>query len=313
MIRKMLIIFLITLLPLSGALGEEEKTDTEQEQGMQYKVMLGANASYNHYDNWTAGGVSTSTFNLLSELAANYKSSHQHEWFNTLKLEYGLTRIEVDDECRKSIDKLTFESKYLFALTNTWKPYLRVAARTQLAKGYEYFDELQSVNLAGESVENVEKVNLTQGFDPFFIEEGAGIAFILLSEEKKSLDFFLGVGGRQLVTSEYYVFSDDETTTALEYILIEDYTDFGTEAGFNLKWVFYENMAFSSNLKFFYALNEGDNDKYNSVTNWENALSLTVNKYVSVTATADMIYDTNVLEMAQWRQVLLVNLTFQLL
>lgn len=45
-----------------------------------------------NYDNWTAGGVNSSSFGILSEMGLSYKAN-KHNWENSLKLEYGLSKV----------------------------------------------------------------------------------------------------------------------------------------------------------------------------------------------------------------------------
>lgn len=126
------------------------------------------------------------------------------------------------------------------------------------------------------------------------------------------MDLFSGFGGRQLITSKFYVKSDDPNTPEIEYVLNNDYYQEGVEAGFNFKWLFYENMEFSSKLKSFYSFDKGENDKNNHISTWENKLVMKVNKYFSVTATANMVYDTNILEKAQWQEIILINFSYKI-
>ncbi|MBN2382989.1 DUF3078 domain-containing protein [bacterium] len=306
------------LLPVSvnvtaaeEAPGEPEQTEDPAPEGWLFNAVLGFNFSCSNYDHWTAGGVNTISQGMLSEFSADYIKGRS-ELNNVLKIEYGLTKL-ADDDYKKAMDKLSYDFKYRYSLTEIIKPYLNVTAYAPMADSYEYYKTTETVVADDERYEAADKFRTGRSFDPINLEQGMGVSFQLVSAEKNAFDIFIGFGARELVTSEFYLNEDVAETPEIEYSKVDSYEEIGAEGGFNVIWSCYENMELISKLKTFYAFDEGDNGKNNTLTSWNNTLTLKVNKYVSVNASADMIYDTNVLEQAQWKQIVLINLSFQLL
>lgn len=307
MLTKIITLFFVFIfLSFSSIFAAEEPI-----QGWKYSAIIGINADYINFINWSAGGVNATTYGFLSDFSTNYIKL-KNEFNAQLKFEYGATKL-AEDIYKKSVDTLILDLKNKYSLTNIIKSYVNVTTRTQVFDSYVYFTEPQTVVTKDQQYSDIFKFKNSQSFDPLNFEEGIGILFDILKKEPATFDIFAGIGARQLITDQYFILKDTDTTEEIEYSKAENYSDYGIEAGFNLKWQFYENMEFSSKLKYFYAANEGNNGKNNDLTTWNNTLSMKVNKFVSVNVTADMLYDTNLLEKAQWKQVLLLNFSFQLI
>lgn len=105
-----------------------------------YSLKTGINFNQTSFsDNWAGGGVgavSLSSFLFATALYEKNKSS----WRNDLQLQYGIINTR-DQDSRKTIDRIFFDSKYGYQLSDHWNIYSSLSFLTQFAPGYNFNDD----------------------------------------------------------------------------------------------------------------------------------------------------------------------------
>src|SRR5688572_656873 len=97
--------------------------------------------------NWAAGGddfslTITSYLNLFS-----YYKEGKHSWDNTLDFNFGYVNT-TSLGARKNDDRLDILSKYGYGVSRHWNLAALVNFRTQLANGYNYEDDVETLTSA---------------------------------------------------------------------------------------------------------------------------------------------------------------------
>lgn len=111
----------------------------QQDTTWRYSLKTGINFNQTSFsDNWAGGGVgavSLSSFLFTTALYEKNKST----WRNDLQLQYGIINTR-DQESRKTIDRIFFDSKYGYDISKYWNIYTSLSFLTQFAPGYQFND-----------------------------------------------------------------------------------------------------------------------------------------------------------------------------
>jgi hypothetical protein len=89
--------------------------------------------------NWKAGGINALGFNSLFNYKANYKSGRR-SWDNDLDMAFGFVR-NSGQGYRKTIDRLFFDTKYGYDISESWALFSSLNFVSQFYKGYNYADD----------------------------------------------------------------------------------------------------------------------------------------------------------------------------
>ena len=221
--------------------------------------------------NWAAGGNNSVSFNSYLSLFANY-AKDRSIWENSLELGYGLIK-QADASFEKSDDKINLNTKYgrtLSASNDYWYWTMSFNLRTQFANGYAADDN----------------VNPISGFmAPGYMVLSAGL-------EYKPSEFFSF--SYSPLTGKITVVSDD-ALAAVGAFGVDPGSNSRTELGSYLTAQFkkdiWTNVNLESKLQLFsnYAENPGDID-----VNWENAILMKINEYLSASLINQLIYDADI-------------------
>ncbi|MBN1552454.1 DUF3078 domain-containing protein [bacterium] len=302
---------LICSILLSVCVSAQETAPSTEtaEKGWQFSGAVTASGSFNQYKDWQEGGTDTSALGGQVDLEATCLKEHS-EWKTNLKVEYGITKSD-DEDTRKAVDKILLKSLYDYKFSHRVGVYARISADSAITESYKYYeDPVDAVFINSRDPESGKtKIKISDAFEPLNLEEGAGLSFLLFKNEDDSrkVTFLLGAAARQLVESNYFIESDDETTETLEFIKIDTYDDIGAEGGLDLTWKIMENARFTSNAMSFY----GVDNEFWKVT-WDSSLIINLGKYWGVSLSALMVYDELVFEDPQWKTTSLITLTYRL-
>jgi hypothetical protein len=154
-----------------GALAQTVPTDTtgmpKDTSYWKKKTEFGANLNQGSFSsNWTGGAVSSIAFGVFVNALGEYKKD-KDSWRNELQAQYGIVKNR-NQESRKSVDRLFFDTKYGRQLTPEWSFIVNVNLLTQFTAGYEY-REL--------STGEFEQDKVSGFFSPAFITEAVGIEY----------------------------------------------------------------------------------------------------------------------------------------
>ena len=193
-----------------------------------------------------------------------------------------------DQGLRKIDDDIYLESLLLFLVWEKIYPYASVTLRTQFAPGYNYPDAAP-------------KEQISKFFDPAYLTQSVGLAW----EPSPVFTTRLGVGAREVITSQFPGYADDPETAEIEKVRVWG----GVENVSMLKWEFAENMAFISRLELFAPFNAMDRVVLRS----DNILTAKVNEYVNVGLNAQFVNDVNISPYTQIKQTLSLGVSYTLL
>jgi len=239
------------------------------------------------YENWSEGGLNTLAFTAGIDAKAR-RRSETWEQVHELHLAYGLIRQDTLD-FRKADDIIRLASQLQYegnGFFNTFNPTLAAQMRTQFAPGYNY-DEVPS----GLSVSGSLPVKVSDFFS------------------RRSSSSRVGLGLKETVVlierlrPVYYGENSDELGDPLRFeVGLESHTEVDREV--------FENVRLKSALDLFYAYNQLEEppDAF-----WTNIISLGVNEWLSVNFEGTFLYDQNIDDRPQLKEVLSIGISYTLL
>ncbi len=257
---------LILILLLSGTFTLKAQNDTIWRTGGLFNV----NFNQVSLTNWAAGGQNAISLNALSNLFANYKKG-KIAWDNNLDMGYGIIQ-QGDEKIRKNDDRLEFNSKLgLDAYKARIYYTLLFNFRSQFAPGYNY----------------------PRTDSSRYISKFAAPAFTLLAlgidfKPKDYFSVFLSP-----VTARVIIVNDDSLSDAGAFG-VDPGDKYRAEVGAYLNSRFQKDIM--TNVNFMMKLDLFSNyqeDPQNIDVNWEMLLSLKVNKFITASLGAQLIYDDN--------------------
>ncbi len=221
--------------------------------------------------NWAAGGNNSVAFNSYFSIFANYKKDRSI-WENSLELGYGLIK-QGDASFEKSDDKINLTTKYgrsLSPSSKKWYWSMNFNLRTQFAEGFAESDP---------------NTPISRFMAPGYIVIAMGLDY------KPSEYFSLSYAP---LTGKMTVVNDDALSAAGAFGVKpgeKSRGEFGSYLTAQFKKDIMENVNFESKIQLF--SNYTQNPEYIDV-NWENALLMKINKYLSASLINQLIYDEDI-------------------
>lgn len=274
--------FLLLLASLSCAFAQTDSVVSP----WTHTLVSGLTVTQVSYSDWVAGGENALAYTVTLD-GKSVRDVSVTNWSNSYKIAYGQTRLGSKG-LRKTEDKLELESVLTYKLGTLLNPYASATFKSQFDDGFKYDDVLGT------------KAQTSGAFDPMYLTQAIGVGYQPMSEVKTRL----GAALRE-VLSDNYGFADDPATTAIESSKIEG----GLESVTDVSWRFEENILFTSKLEMFAPFNNIDV----VIVRCDNMLAATVNKYITVNLTVQLINDATVLARTQVKQSLAMGLTYTLL
>lgn len=240
--------------------------------------------------NWKAGGINSFALGSILSGKANY-AKDRLSWDNQLELIYGVVK-NGDQGVRKSNDRIFFDSKVGYKITQKWGYFASLNFITQFTDGFDYSAD--------------DPVLISRFFAPAFLTSGFGF------EYKPNENFAL----RLAPFSPRLTFVTD---TELINTVPDNY---GVPAGQKLRteWLAFQvfmtyNKKFSDNLTL--------NARYQIFANLETlefktidhrldfTLIAKITKFVDVTFTSINVYDIDMVEGIQFSQALALGILYK--
>ncbi|MDN5204478.1 DUF3078 domain-containing protein [Fulvivirgaceae bacterium BMA10] len=224
--------------------------------------------------NWSAGGENSISLNAFMNMFANYAKG-RNTWKNTLELGYGLVD-QGDVGFRKSDDKINFSSQYGYQLNPDnnklfWSTLFDF--KTQFSNGFNF-------------PEGAERVKISGLFAP---------AYLLIST------------GLEYKPSEFFSVMFSPTSGKITIVSDQDLADLGAfgvdpgkttrvELGTYLTANFKKDIAKNVNLESRLELFTGYDENFGNIdVNWQNALLMKVNDWLSANLITQLLYDDDIL------------------
>lgn len=258
-----------------------------------YGGSTGLNFSQVKLSNWAGGGESSISLASLVRLEANYAKGRSL-WENRFNLAYGLIRQGDDenDRFRKTDDLLQLQSQYNHRISSDSNFYATAGAdfRTQMDVGYEYTEE------NGE----LRRTLISDFMAPGFLVTSIGITY------KKPKRFSLTLSP----ISGKFTFVQNERLSNQGAFGVEPGKAFRSEFGASLLSTYeqrlFQNVDFTSSLSLF-----GNYATFSHIdVNWEGALVMKVNRFINSMVSAQLIYDHDVMQKTQFRNVINVGFLY---
>lgn len=260
----------------------ENATDTTKVEKPKYWTYAGnigfniAQVSLN--DNWTGGGESNTAIASLVDMKLNFKKGTS-SWENSLFFEYGRARQgKRPNPFQKTTDNLIIITRYGYVL-NDWLDIKFIGDfRTQVDEGLRF-----STNSEGERFSTL----ISDFMAPGFLLLNLGLSHSKPSKYSVTLSPF--------ATKTTFVLNDSLATIG----------SFGNAPGQRINSEFggsfigsyqmkvMDNITYRTNLNLF--ANYREMTSLRSVdVNWENVMTLTVNKYIKSTIATLLIWDEDI-------------------
>lgn len=274
--RKIAIVCLVamTVAAVSTA-GEWEKT-----------ADLGLLLSQSSYsEEWAGDELGSLIWTFTADMLAAKDLNENTRWRNTLKMAYGQTHQQREDDSwsapQKSSDRIFLESLVRFGVKHPITPYAAFTTETQ-------FHDADNNILA-----------------PALLTESAGVGRELIKNEATELLTRVGFAARQRMVYG-----------------MKSVNDAGLEWVTDISHVFNEDLKAVSKLRVFQAVTStakddlvglpGEDDWKGTDVAWETTLSASVSKYIQTTLFFDLLYDEEIVKTARYRELFGFGVTYKL-
>jgi hypothetical protein len=251
------------------------------------RVVAGANLASSMFHDWSQGGEDNLAWSLKVDAKAE-RDGVDWNWTNTGKAEFGQVK-QGDLAPRKTADEFKVETILVRKLTEMLNPFAAASAKSQFAFGYKY------------AKDGGPRTAVSDWLDPAYFTQSLGLGY-------KPYDFArtrLGLAIQETWTNGFRTYSDDTTTAGRERWKVEP----------GLEWVTTYDQTLMKSLVLKSELGVFANFKgWDEVdAGWTNSVAWQFAKWVNVNLAVDGRRDLNQFDGWQWRQVLSLGLTANLL
>lgn len=266
-------------------LAQSAEKDTSWKSG----GFIGLNFSQVNLSDWSQGGENSFSIAAATNLFANYVKG-KSEWLNSLDMNYAMLRTSSQG-LRKTDDRIELNTKYGRKFNAKWLYSVLGNFKSQFAPGYNYPND---------------SIAISRFLAPGYLTLAIGITY-------KPVDYFEVMISP--ATGKFTFVNDATLSNAGAYGVDPGKkvrSEFGAYLNMRFKKDIMTNVTLSSRLELFN--NYTDKDKNNAKkvdVNWESSLIMKVNKYITASIIAQVVYDANVVERTQYRQVLAIGLGYK--
>jgi hypothetical protein len=263
----------------SGQVTEGEKNlrtlSADTTQGWKKGGVFAVNLAQTSLTNWAAGGQPSVAVNGIFSLFANLKQG-KSRWDNSLDMGYGLLQQGKGKEFRKTDDKIDFLSKYGREAFKNFYYATLLNFKTQMTPGWNY--------------EATPKAKISDLFAPAYL------LFALGMDYKPNAYFSAFIAP---VTAKF-TFVTDKALSDIGAFGVPAGKKSLTELGGYVRVIYSRNdfkSDFMKNISFTTKIDLFSNylkNPQNIVVNWENMITMKVNKYISASFITALIYDDKI-------------------
>ncbi len=251
-------------------------------------------------NNWTGGEAGNVSWVALANSVFEKKFSEMVNSKTTAKFSFGQTHSQ-DQETKKwakptkSTDLVDIETLTRFTLRTWVDPYFAFRFESQFLDA---------------SVPEVKRY-----LNPKKLTESAGICRVFYKTENDEILSRLGFGLRQIITEEI-------ADTLAKKTKITSTNDGGIESVSDVKLTLSDKISYTSKLSLYRALFYSKSEKFKGTpqedywkevdVNWENTVSVSISKYVTVSLYAQLLYDKEISKKGRFKETLSLGLTYKL-
>jgi hypothetical protein len=295
--------FAILLLLIPALLGISAAAADSTQVGWKRSVIVDITTTQTSYsDSWVGGEAGSVSWVGNLNGSASRQFSPVFNFKSTLKLSFGQTLTQDADtkdwsKPKKSTDLIDWENVGRFTLHKLVDPY--VAFRL----------ESQFLDASFES----KKRYLT----PTKLTESAGVARVFLEEENNLITSRFGLALRQILRGDVII--DTANVTTEDSTLIDGGLESVTDITYQLK----DNLKYTGKLtlyKAFYFSNSDEvkgteyEDDWKAIDiNWENIISASITKIITVNFYTQLLYDKEISKKGRFKETLGIGFVFKMI
>lgn len=280
---------LLCLLPLS-LWAQLDTTNINRDTTWTSSIQLGFNFNQASFSsNWTGGGISSIALGSIFNYRLHY-NKNAWSWDSEVEFLYGVIKSQGQGT-RKSQDRILFDTKAGYSISEFWQTFFAVNFLSQFAPGYQY-------------PENAPRILISNFMAPGFLTASVGLEYqpnenfwIRFSPFAPRLTFVTDTN----VAENYGVQLNQGETVRYEILasqlsaeLSRDITDILNVKSRYMLFANYETLAFNTI------------DHRLDVT-----LTAKLTEYINLNVAGIMVYDKDQAEQTQYSQLLGVGVSFQ--
>lgn len=278
------ILLLFTFVFLIGFLNAQvtdnetilRKVEKDTTSGWKTGGVFSITGSQTSMTNWSAGGENAISINAFLSLFANYKKG-KGVWDNSLDIGYGMMKQGTGNDIpfSKTDDKIDLMSKFGYKAYKSWYYAALFNVKTQMTPGYKL---------------PTDTVQISNFLAPAYIICAMGLDY----KPDNHLSVFIAP-----LTAKWTIVNDPVLSAAGAFG-VDPGKIVKSEFGGYIRFIYTKNdfkADFLKNLSFTTKLDLYSNylkDPQFIDVNWENLISMKVNKYITVTLIAHLIYDYDI-------------------
>lgn len=271
----------VLCLGLGAAVAQEDAPVEETASPWSHKLVGSVNVTQIQLKDWSQGGEDALAWAVSLDGASDYDSG-KYSVAKTYQFAFGQTKLGTGG-MRKTDDRIDLSATLTYKLGTIVNPYVAATFKTQFADGYVY---------------EPAKVAISGFLDPAYITQSAGVGY----QPRPEIKTRLGLGLREVITSDYTRYADDPATAKIEDVSV----DGGIESVTNAQWQLRENVRMTSKLEIFTPLT----DFGATVLRNDNRVTVKVSEYVNVNLNLEFLQDDKASEDLQVKQVLALGLSY---
>ena len=247
-------------------------------------ILAGSQASY---DNWAEGGINSLAF--TTSLDGNATRSTEH-WTQKHEARFALGALKQDTlKIRKADDLIQLSSTFQYKNETSfakWQPTISLGLRTQFAEGFDYSTDPETRSSAF--------------FSPGVLTQTIGFTY----EPQPWFTWLIGFAAKETIVGieELRPLYGNKLDETLRF-----------EPGFDTTMKFdkdvVENVNLKSSLNVFGAFGQIDKPDIR----WENLITMQVNAWLTVNFEFVTVYDLDISDEVQLKQVLSTGVSFSIL
>jgi len=283
MYRRLLYLSLMSSTLLRSQ--EQQPPDTVHAEPVRWthSLVSAFSVAQQRYSDWSQGGEDA----LSYQVSFNGRSVFDDgpvTWSNSYKLAFGQTKLGAA-EIRKTDDKIDLETVVSYKVSNYINPYIAATLKTQFALGYKYDNQGN-------------RTPISKFLDPGSMTQSLGAGYQFIPQIRTRL----GAALREVVTSEYFTYTDDPKTPEVERIKVED----GLESVTDVQWVIDSNVLLTSKLELFAAFRPWRK----LIVRGDNTLTTKVGRLVTLVLNLQIINDRVINPRTQFKETMAIGISY---
>ena len=258
-------------------------------------------ASQAQYSNWTEGGLNTLAFTSTIAGKAQREMPSWQE-VHELRLSFGLVKQDTLD-FRKAEDLIRLATQLQYrgdGFFQTFNPTVAAVLRTQFAPGFDYDPTASDFPSLADQIVPGERLKVSDFFSPAQLTQTLGLTY----DPNEWFTQRFGVAARETVVmiERLRPVYGSELDEAVRWELgLESHSEVDRELG--------ENISLQSRLSLFAAFNNPNLPD----ALWENVLAMKVNNWLTTDLEVVVLYDRDLSDRPQLKEVLSLGITFILI